>query len=238
MDDGATWENVVGNIPGLPERTYVSRVAPSAHAQGRAYATFDGHRNGDFAPYVFVTEDFGQSWSAIATGLPDGWSVNVIAEHHRSPDLLFVGNEIGVYVSIDRGQNWTRIKSNLPVVPDDDLAIHPRENDLIVGTHGRSAWILADVTPLEHLSTELLNETGQLFPQKPVTMWAQKGDWPFYGATYSASNPPRGALIRYYLSDDQNEGDLAENSAVNESEIEGPISDSAEFSLTIEDARG
>ncbi|GIT51860.1 MAG: hypothetical protein Ct9H300mP15_20730 [Gemmatimonadota bacterium] len=79
-----------GNIPGLPERTYVSRVAPSAHAQGRAYPTFDGHRNGDFAPYVFVTEDFGQSWSAIATGLPHGWSVNVIAEHHRSPDLLFL----------------------------------------------------------------------------------------------------------------------------------------------------
>ena len=220
MDDGATWENVVDNIPGLPERTYVSRVAPSAHAQGRAYATFDGHRNGDFAPYVFVTEDYGQSWSSITTGLPNGWSVNVITEHHRTPNLLFLGNEIGVYMSIDRGQNWTRIKSNLPVVPVDDLAIHPRENDLIVGTHGRSAWILADVTPLEHLSTELLGEAGQLFPQKPVTMWAQKGDWPFYGATYSASNPPRGALIRYYLSDHQSEGDPAGDAVAQESENE------------------
>jgi hypothetical protein len=238
VDDGATWENVVDNIPGLPERTYVSRVAPSAHTQGRAYATFDGHRNGDFAPYVFVTEDYGQSWSSITTGLPNGWSVNVITEHHRTPNLLFLGNEIGVYMSIDRGQNWTRIKSNLPVVPVDDLAIHPRENDLIVGTHGRSAWILADVTPLEHLSTELLGEVGQLFPQKPVTMWAQKGDWPFYGATYSASNPPRGALIRYYLSDHQSEGDPAGDAVAQESENEEPIPDSEGFSLTIENAQG
>ena len=123
-------------------------------------------------------------------------------------------------------------------MPVDDLAIHPRENDLIVGTHGRSAWILADVTPLEHLSTELLGEAGQLFPQKPVTMWAQKGDWPFYGATYSASNPPRGALIRYYLSDHQSEGDPAGDAVAQESENEEPIPDSEGFSLTIENAQG
>ncbi len=238
MDDGASWENVVDNIPGLPERTYVSRVAPSAHVQGRAYATFDGHRNGDFAPYVFVTEDYGQSWRSIASGLPHGWSVNVIIEHHRTPDLLFLGNEIGVYMSIDRGEHWTRIKSNLPVVPVDDLAIHPRENDLIVGTHGRSAWILADVTPLEHLSTELLDEAGQLFPQKPVTMWAQKGDWPFYGATFSASNPPRGALIRYYLRDHERDGDPDNDSVARPSENEGPMPDSEDFALTIKDVRG
>ena len=238
VDDGATWENVVDNIPGLPERTYVSRVAPSTHAQGRAYATFDGHRNGDFAPYVFVTEDYGQSWRSIAAGLPNGWSVNVITEHHRTPELLFLGNEIGVYMSIDRGEHWTRIKGNLPVVPVDDLAIHPRENDLIVGTHGRSAWILADVTPLEHLSAELLIEAGQLFPQKPVTMWAQKGDWPFYGATYSASNPPRGALIRYYVSDYQNESNPAGDSVAQEAENEESAPDSGGFSLTIEDAQG
>ena len=238
VDDGATWENVVDNIPGLPERTYVSRVAPSTHAQGRAYATFDGHRNGDFAPYVFVTEDYGQSWRSIAAGLPNGWSVNVITEHHRTPELLFLGNEIGVYMSIDRGEHWTRIKGNLPVVPVDELAIHPRENDLIVGTHGRSAWSLADVTPLEHLSAELLIEAGQLFPQKPVTMWAQKGDWPFYGATYSASNPPRGALIRYYVSDYQNESNPAGDSVAQEAENEESAPDSGGFSLTIEDAQG
>ena len=142
MDGGESWTNVVGNIPGLPERTYVSRLAPSAHAAGRVYATFDGHRNGDYSAYVYVSENYGEDWSRIDDGLPDGWSVNVITEHHRAENLLFVGNEIGIYVSVDRGEGWTRIKNNFPTVPVDDLVIHPRENDLMVGTHGRSAWIM------------------------------------------------------------------------------------------------
>ena len=118
----------------------------------RVYATFDGHRNGDYAAYVYASEDYGQNWSQITNGLPDGWSVNVVAEHHRAPNLLFTGNEVGVYVSVDRGRQWTQLKNNLPVVPVDDILIHPRDNDLIVGTHGRSIWIMADVTPFEHLS--------------------------------------------------------------------------------------
>jgi photosystem II stability/assembly factor-like uncharacterized protein len=209
-DGGATWTNVTGNIPGLPERTYVSRVTPSAHAPGRIYATFDGHRNGDYAPHVYVSEDFGERWRPIARGLPDGWSVNVITEHHRNEELLFVGNEVGVYVSIDRGEHWTRLKNNLPVVPVDDILIHPRDNDLIVGTHGRSVWIMADVSPLEHLSRDRLNEAAIVFPSRPQTMWAQRGDWPFAGATYSAPNPPRATPIRYYLRDDVPEGTAIE----------------------------
>ncbi len=201
-DDGATWTNVAGRIPGLPERTYVSRVEPSHHVQGRVYATFDGHRNADYAAYVYVSEDYGQSWSGITDGLPDGWSVNVIVEHHRSPNLLFVGNEVGVFVSVDRGGQWIQLKNNLPTVPVDDIVVHPRDNDLLVGTHGRSAYVLADVTPLEHLSSSMLAEPGRMFPQaRPTIMWAQRGDWPFQGATYSAPNPPRGSLIRYYLRD-------------------------------------
>ena len=199
LDGGATWKNVVDRIPDLPDRTYVSRLTPSAHDPNRVYATFDGHRNADFAPYVYVSDNLGESWRRIDDGLPAGWSVNVITEHHRAENLLFVGNEIGVFVSIDRGDNWTRLKGDLPVVPVDDIAIHPRENDLIVGTHGRSAYIMADVAPLEHLSSELMAQTGAVFPMKTTIMWAQRGDWPFYGATYSASNPPRATPIRYYL---------------------------------------
>jgi photosystem II stability/assembly factor-like uncharacterized protein len=204
VNGGETWTNVVGNIPDLPERTYVSRLATSAHAPGRVYATFDGHRNGDYTPYVYVTEDDGQSWRSIGEGLPDGWSINVITEHHRAEDLLFVGNEIGVYVSIDRGESWARLKGNLPTVPVDDIAIHPRENDLIIGTHGRSAWIMDDISPLEHLAeqNDVLAGSGAVFPMKKTIMWAQKGDWPFYGATYSAPNPPRAVRVRYYLRDD------------------------------------
>jgi hypothetical protein len=146
-----------------------------------------------------VSEDYGRSWSAIVEGLPDGWSVNVITEHHRSPSLLFLGNEVGVYVSVDRGRRWVRLEGNLPTVPVDDIVVHPRENDLIVGTHGRSVWIMADVTPLEELSSAALAQAGHVFPIRRSIMWAQRGDWPFYGATYSAPNPPRGAQIRYYL---------------------------------------
>ena len=202
-DDGATWTNVADRIPDLPERTYVSRLEPSHHAEGRVYASFDGHRNADYAAYVYVSEDYGDSWRRITDGLPDGWSVNVVTEHHRAPNLLFVGNEVGVFVSVDRGEQWVQLKNNLPVVPVDDILIHPRDNDLLVGTHGRSFWILADVSPLEHLSAETLAEAGRIFPQARETiMWAQRGDWPFTGATYSAPNPPRGTLIRYYLRDE------------------------------------
>lgn len=200
-DGGATWRNVVERIPGLPARTYVSRLTPSAHQQGRVYATFDGHRNGDYAAYVYVSENYGDSWRRIDAGLPHGWSVNVITEHHRAENLLFVGNEVGVYVSIDRGESWTRLKGDLPVVPVDDIAIHPRENDLILGTHGRSAWIMADIAPLEHLSQSVMAQAGHVFPMKKTIMWAQKGDWPFYGATYSAPNPPRATPIRYWVRD-------------------------------------
>ena len=202
-DDGATWTNVADRIPGLPERTYVSRVEPSHHVEGRVYASFDGHRNGDYAAYVYVSGDYGQNWSRITDGLPDGWSVNVVTEHHRAPNLLFAGNEVGVYVSVDRGEQWVQLKNNLPVVPVDDILVHPRDNDLLVGTHGRSFWILADVTPLEQLSETMLAEAGRVFPEaRPTIMWAERGDWPFAGATYSAPNPPRGTLIRYYLRDE------------------------------------
>ncbi len=214
-DGGTTWANVVENLPDLPERTYVSRLAPSAHDPERVYATFDGHRNGDYTAYVYVTDDLGESWRRIDDGLPDGWSVNVLAEHHRAENLLFVGNEVGVYVSLDRGESWTRMKATLPTVPGDDLAIHPRENDLIVGTHGRSAWIMDDISPLEHLAShpDVLARTAEVFPMKKTIMWAQKGDWPFYGATYSAPNPPRAVRVRYWLREDappragQDEGD-------------------------------
>ena len=139
------------------------------------------------------------------------------------------------------------------MVPVDDLLIHPRENDLIVGTHGRSIWILPDVAPLEHLSTETLAEAGQLFPQKPVTMWAQRGGFPFSGATFSAPNPPRGVLIRYYLRDGVGEGgtndedggggieDEAPEAEDGGDEVEGDVeADGPEdpFTLTITDASG
>ncbi len=253
MDDGATWTSVADRIPDLPERTYVSRVEPSHHAEGRVYASFDGHRNADYAAYVYVSEDHGQSWRRITNGLPDGWSVNVVTEHHRAPNLLFAGNEIGVFVSVDRGEQWVQLKNNMPVVPVDDILVHPRDNDLLVGTHGRSFWILADVSALEHLSAETLAEPGRVFPQARETiMWAQRGDWPFTGATYSAPNPPRGTLVRYYLRDDwrapmaEEEGEEAGDPGDGNGPSAGDGDDMADgepaqesaFALTITDSDG
>jgi photosystem II stability/assembly factor-like uncharacterized protein len=247
-DGGETWTNVVGNIPGLPERTYVSRLTPSAHEPERVYATFDGHRNGDYAAYVYVTEDMGRSWSRIDAGLPDGWSVNVITEHHRAENLLFVGNEVGVYVSVDRGESWTRLTGNFPTVPVDDIAIHPRENDLILGTHGRSAWIMDDISPLEHLASEpaVMAQAAEVFPMKKSIMGAQKGDWPFYGATYSAPNPPRAVRVRYWLRDavpgdtrGQGGGEGASASeAGGQAGGEGAATEAGTVELTVSDAAG
>jgi hypothetical protein len=159
--------------------------------------------------------------------------VNVITEHHRTENLLFAGNEIGVFVSIDRGGSWTRLKGNLPTVPVDDLVIHPRDNDLVVGTHGRSVWIMADITPLEQLSNPMMAEAGRIFPARTATMWAERGDWPFYGARYSASNPPRGTPIRYYLRES-----VGEEEASSEGDGDGDSGEPGGFTLTITDGEG
>ncbi|MGH9350391.1 MAG: WD40/YVTN/BNR-like repeat-containing protein [Vicinamibacterales bacterium] len=208
-NNGATWTNVTENVPGLPARTPVSRLVASHHRDGTVYATFDGHSRDDYVPYVYASDDFGVTWRSIAAGLPE-WSVNVIVEHPRTPDVLFVGTELGVYVSLDRGARWTRVTGGLPNVPVDDLVIHPRENDLIAGTHGRGIWILEDITPLERLSTAtsrtvhvfpVRQATAMNYPPSPLSHREGVDAGPRYwnAGTYSARNPPLGARIRYYV---------------------------------------
>ena len=203
-DGGSTWTDLTGNLPGLPARTYVSRVLASGSDEGTVYATFDGHRNDDFAPYVYVSTDFGQRWSPIVDGLPET-SVNVIAQHPRSPDLLFVGNEVGVYFSIDRGDRWVRLDNNLPTVPVDDIKIHPRENDLVLGTHGRGIYIMEDITALERLTTEVLAADVHLFPVRVATSYNLYTPQGWTPGIYASPNPPVGARIRYYLRQDLEE---------------------------------
>lgn len=201
-DGGKTWKNVVDRITriagGVPNNTYVTRVIASAASAGRAYVTFDGHRNDDFRPYVFVTEDFGESWRAITANLPH--PANVIREHPRNQDLLFVGTEFGLWVSFNRGGSWRQMKNNLPTVPVDDIAIHPRENDLILATHGRSLWVLDDLSPLEQMTEAVAAAEFHLVDPRPAVMWrlyAHKGN--AGNRTFIANNPPYGAIIHYYL---------------------------------------
>jgi photosystem II stability/assembly factor-like uncharacterized protein len=200
-DGGQNWKNVAALVKGVPKGTYVSRVTASRYADGTAYAAFDGHRSNDFNIYVYMTTDFGETWKPIREGLPAGNDiVHVIREHFRNPKLLFLGTERGLFVSFDQGARWTRFKANLPTVPVDDIAIHPRENDLVLGTHGRSIWILDDITPLEQMTDAVAAQDLQLFDVRPATEWriANRG-----GSTghkiFLGQNPPNGALINYYL---------------------------------------
>jgi photosystem II stability/assembly factor-like uncharacterized protein len=207
-DGGATWTKIQ-KFPGVPDMTYVSRVIASARDEGTVYATFDGHRSNDFKAYVLKSTDYGRSWTSIASNLPAS-SVQVIREHPRAPQLLFVGNEIGAYYSGNGGRTWSRLQYNLPTVPVHDIRIHPRENDLVIGSHGRGIFIIDDITPLERLAeAENARTPMYLFPVKPTTLFNYNNSYPggLRGAgslgerSFSAPNPPFGATLTYFIKD-------------------------------------
>ncbi|MGD8330763.1 MAG: hypothetical protein PVJ49_15135, partial [Acidobacteriota bacterium] len=154
-DGGASWSNVRDNLPGMSGEFWVNRVEPSHHQVGRAYVTIDNHRLDDMDPHVFVTDDFGATFRDITGNLPDGIGSYVTIEDPVNPNLLFVGTELGVYASITGGNDWFKLSTNMPNVAARDLLIHPRDGDLIAGTHGRSIWILDDLSPLRQMTAEV-----------------------------------------------------------------------------------
>jgi photosystem II stability/assembly factor-like uncharacterized protein len=202
-DGGKNWTNVASRVPGVPKGTYVSRVLASQYAEGTAYTTFDGHRSDDYSPYIFLTSDYGETWKSLRNGIADtAGSVHVIREHAVNANLLFVGTEFGLWVSQDRGANWSQLKNNLPTVPVDDIQIHARENDLVLGTHGRSIWVLDDITPLDKMEASVATAGITFFPPRPATLWfLHARRWSSGQKTFTAKNPPYGALINYYLKD-------------------------------------
>ena len=200
-DGGKTWKNVADRVPGVPKGTYVNGIEPSRLGAGAAYVVFDGHRGDDFNVYVFFTSDYGETWQPVSGNLPHSTgTARVIREDPRNSDLLFLGTEFGGYLSFDRGKSWEPFGSNFPKVRVDEIRIHPREHDLIVATHGRSIWILDNITPLEQL-TQSARAEMTLFDLRPAISWRRfetssgvEGQRPFAG-----SNPPYGALIDYNL---------------------------------------
>ncbi|HSG09115.1 MAG TPA: hypothetical protein VLA36_12215 [Longimicrobiales bacterium] len=197
-DQGKTWTEVSKNVPGVAPETYVSRVEASAHALGTAYVTFDAHRNGDFAPYVFKTTDFGARWIPLHAGLPEG-SVNVITEHPDNPNVLFLGTENAPWVSADGGASWTLIP-NLPPTAYDDMVIHPREKDLVMGTHGRSVWILDDTRFLGEWNATTRSEAAHLFSPDDGTLLRYRKDNSYRAqADFAGVNPPDGVELTYRL---------------------------------------
>jgi photosystem II stability/assembly factor-like uncharacterized protein len=198
---GEVWKNVAANVPGLPKGTYVSRILASSTGPGVAYAAFDGHRADDYGTYLYTTSDYGETWTKISTGIPvETGTIHAFREHPRNPNLLFAGTEFGLYVSIDKGAHWTKMESNFPTVPVFDIAIHPRENDLILATHGRGIWIVDDITALEQLKPATLEEPVHLFDTRPATEWRISQHKGVTGnKLMQAANPPYGGLIHYYL---------------------------------------
>jgi hypothetical protein len=198
---GESWKNVAANVPGLPKQTYVSRIVPSTAGAGVAYAAFDGHRADDYTTYLYVTTDYGETWKSVSNGIvKETGTIHAFREHPRNPNVLFAGTEFGLYVSIDKGAHWTRFSSNLPTVPVFDIAIHPRENDLILATHGRGVWIMDDITPIEQLNASVLESPLHVFDLRSAIEWRISDHKGVTGnKLMTAQNPPFGALIHYYL---------------------------------------
>ena len=197
-DGGTTWAEVSGNVPGLPEGTYVSRIAASAAAVGTAYAAFDAHRDGDFRPFVYRTRDFGATWEPLHATLPYPGSVNVIIEHPDNPATLFLGTEHHVFASTDAGRTWARIP-NLPTTNYDDLVIHPREKDLVIGSHGQGVWILDDTRALAEWAGATAPVTVFSAPTGTIKVWRKdtsyRGQEPFAG-----TNPVDGMEVTYRIN--------------------------------------
>jgi len=202
-DGGKSWLNLAANVPGVPHETWISSIVASKFAPGAAYVTFDGHRNDDFHSYVFRTDDYGRTWTAIVKRIPNtGGIARVIREDPYDPKLLFLGTEYGVDISFDQGQSWDTLGMGLPNVRVDDIAFQPQTHDLILGTHGRSLWVLDNIRPLEEFRADSRDSELQLFDVAPATEWRiYIGDNGFEGQRrFLAPNPPNGAIIDYRLN--------------------------------------
>jgi photosystem II stability/assembly factor-like uncharacterized protein len=200
-DGGAHWTNVVGNLPALPKASWVSWVEASRFEPGTAYAAFDRHNFGDMTPWVYRTQDFGKTWTRIAgpSATLRGYA-HVIKEDTLKKDLLFLGTELGLFISVDGGRNWAEFRGGeFPRVAVRDLQIHPRDGDLVLATHGRGIWIVDDLTPLRALSNDVLPKDAVFVQGRPSQqrMFAG-GGWSEGDATFIGENPPSGALITYY----------------------------------------
>jgi len=198
QDGGKSWILMNENIPDNPEY-WVTRVIASHHDAGTAYITYTGRHRTDFQPYVYRTTDFGKTWTSIASNLPDE-PINVIREDHKNPDLLFVGTDRTVHVSINRGKSWHEMKNNLPAIPVHDLVIHPRENDLVVGTFGRGFYI-TEISPLQEIYKGLLSSDAHLFRIRPKVQWIMPSQTAVADQNFEGDNEPNGPVIHYYLKD-------------------------------------
>ncbi len=206
-DAGKSWTNVTGNVPSLPQYTWVSSVCPSLRDAATAYATFDGHMTGDMKPYLYKTTDFGKTWVSLADTAIKGYCHKIIED--PKSNLLFLGTEKGLFVSIDGGQVWSQFKGNLPNVAVMDMVIQERENDLVLATHGRGIMIIDDITPLRQLNEDVLQKDVAFLDSRPYKLGYTGWEQTFFGDDeFVGSNPSGSSVITYYLKKRHIFGDM------------------------------
>jgi photosystem II stability/assembly factor-like uncharacterized protein len=208
-DAGKTWTNVFDKVTGVPKGTFVSEVVPSRFDEGTVYATFDGHRQNDYETHILVSHDYGQTWQSIASNLT-AEVARTLTEDLKNPDVLYLGTETGLFVSIDRARSWVRIKANLPTVRIDEITLHPRDNAMLLATHGRAIWVLDHLAPIqEYAAAQSTTADAKLFTPAPTAMYrrpARDRNYEFWGdQTFFGENPPQAAVLTWFLKKQANE---------------------------------
>ncbi len=200
VDDGKTWTDLQDRLPGAPKASWFGGIEASRHNASTVYVAMDNHRSNDLGNWIYKSSDGGKTFTAIAGDMPAGRVVRTIREDVKNPNLLFAGTEIGLFFSPNGGTNWIELKNNMPTLPHNDLVIHPRDNDLVLGTHGRGVWILDKINALQELTPQVIASPAHLFTVSPAyqirqtNLKAHTGDMWFRG-----ENPPNGALIDYWI---------------------------------------
>ncbi len=208
-DDGSTWTNVSDAVPGLPSSSWISGIEPSRFTAERVYVAINNYRNDDFGNYLYRSDDYGTSWVAVTGDLPANRVVRTVREDTRNADVLYLGTELGLFYTNDGGDHWTELKGNMPTLAFNDLVVHPRDNDLVLGTHGRGVWILDNINALQELTTEILASQAHLFGIEPIQMIRYTGERGHTGdMIFRGENPRPGAIIDYYLREEQDAEDI------------------------------
>jgi photosystem II stability/assembly factor-like uncharacterized protein len=200
-DGGANWTSVEGNLKGVPANTWVPEIKASRHGAGTAFLVLDDHRRSNWTPYVYRTTDYGKTWTSLVTKNLQGYALS-IEQDPVDPDLLFLGTEFGLWVSTDAGKSWMKWKHGFPTVSVQGLVVHPRDHDLVIGTHGRAAYVLDDIRPLRSVSAETLAKPLHFFavPDAQAYTTRQKEGGRFLGdGEFRGENEPYGALLTYSL---------------------------------------
>ena len=241
MNGGASWTEVTQNIKGLPKGSWIPQIRASTRNKGEALLIANDYRRYNYTPYAYRTRDYGKSWERIVDGKDVASYTLSIVEDPENPNLLFLGTDDGLYISMDGAESWQKWTNGFPTVSTKDLAIHPREQDLVIGTFGRAAWVMDDIRPLRAIAgnPSLLSKEVSLFPgpKAYLAAYQQPSGMRFGGdATFNAENRPSGAMITYYLKEGKKESAARKNSEGSAEQKENTEQDSTETKKTTRDS--